>query len=66
MFKQMSQPFENVFSEYQCGAQNGLSTQKCFVEMLEKWKRSASNNKMCFSRRLIEGFCLPQPWIAHS
>ena len=46
MFEQMSQLFENIFSKYPCGVQNGLSDQQCLLAKLEKWKRSVDNSKM--------------------
>ena len=47
MFEQMSQFFENIFSKYQCGCQKSFYTQQCLLAMLEKWKRSVDNSKMC-------------------
>ena len=42
----MSQCFQNIFFEYQCGFRKGFSTQHCLLPMLEKWKRSIDNSKM--------------------
>ena len=42
----MSQCFQNIFFEYQCGFRKGFSTQHCLLAMLEKWKRSIDNSKM--------------------
>ena len=45
IFKQMPQFFESTLSNHQCGFRNGLSTQQCLLELLEKWKRSVDRGK---------------------
>ena len=35
-FKQILNYFENIFSKFQCGFKQGLSTQYCLISMIEK------------------------------
>ena len=45
MFQQISEVFENIFSQNRCGFRKGQSLQQCLLAMLEKWKRSADSGK---------------------
>ena len=46
LFKQMSNYFENIFSIFQCGFRQGLSTHYCLVPMIEKWKKSVQKQPL--------------------
>ena len=50
MVKKLSQFFENILSQYNCGFRKGFSTQlladSCLLAMLEKSKRPVDNSKM--------------------
>ena len=50
MVKKLSQFFENILSQYNCGFRKGFSTQlladSCLLTMLEKSKRPVDNSKM--------------------
>ena len=45
IFKQMSNYFENIFSKFQCGFGQGLSTQYCLMSIIEKWKKYVDKGK---------------------
>ena len=49
-FKPISNYFENIFSQFQCGFRQGLSAQYCLISMTEKWKKSVDKGK---------NFCCP-------
>ena len=42
LFKQMS----NYFSVFQCGCRKDLSSQYCWMSMIEKWKESVDKKKL--------------------
>ena len=46
MFKQMSSFFDDIFSKYQYGFRKDFSTQKCYLDLLEKCKRSIDRGKV--------------------
>ena len=46
MFKEMSSFFDVIFSKYQYGFRNRFSTQRCLLDLLEKWKRSIERGKV--------------------
>ena len=68
MFEQMSQFFENIFLEYQCGFRKGFSTQQCLLAMLEKWKRSVNTSEMfcALLTDLSNAFDWLEPLVTHS
>ena len=45
MFAQMSNFFDNIFWNQQCGFRKGCSTQHCLLVMFETWKRSLDKGK---------------------
>ena len=46
LFTQMSTPFDNIFSNQQCGFRKGCSIQHCLLVMLETWQRSVDKGKV--------------------
>ena len=45
LFKQMSNYFENIFSKFHCGFNQGLSAKYCLISMTKKWKKSVDKGK---------------------
>ena len=43
LYDQMSEFFDNIFSEYQCGFRKDYSAQHCLLVMIEKWKKVVDN-----------------------
>ena len=41
MYLYMSQYFDKILPEYQCGFRNGYNSQHCLIKMTEKWRESA-------------------------
>ena len=46
IFAQMSSFFYNFLSKQQCRFRKGYSTQQCFLDLLEIWKRAVDSGKM--------------------
>ena len=66
LFKPISNYFENIFSEFQCGFRQGLSAQYCLISMTKKWKKSLDKEKSfcCPSYQPFQSFwCLPHDLI---
>ena len=45
LFKSISNYFGNIFSKFQCGFSQGLSTQHCPISIIEKWEKSVDKGK---------------------
>ena len=44
--RQLSNHFDNILSEFQCGFRKGYSPQHCLLLLIDKWKRANDNNKV--------------------
>ena len=47
MYRQMSSYFEHILSKYQCGFRKDFSTQHALIAMIEKWRQSLDEKKVC-------------------
>ena len=44
--KQITSSINKFISKYQCGFTNGFNAQECFLNRLEKWKRTVNSGKV--------------------
>ena len=43
---QLSNHFDNILSEFQCGFRKGHSPQHCLLLIIDKWKKTVNNHKV--------------------
>ena len=53
LHKQISNHFDNIFSDNQCGFRKGFNTQDCLLSLVEAWK-TANDEKKTFGALLID------------
>ena len=53
LHKQISNHFDNIFSDNQCGFRKGFNTQDCLLSLVEAWK-TANDEKKAFGALLID------------
>ena len=53
VYKQMSNYFDEILSQYKCGFRKGFSSQHCLVSMLKKWSKAIDNGG-CFGALLTD------------
>ena len=44
--RQLSNHFDNLVSNFQCGFRKGYTLQHCLILMINKWKKAVDNNKV--------------------
>ena len=57
LHKQISNHFDNIFSDNQCGFRKGFNTQDCLLSLVEAWKTANDDKKgfWCAIDRSFEG-----------
>ena len=45
MYRELSDYFDNIFSEYQFGFRKGISAQQCLIILIETWKKHLDNKE---------------------